>query len=92
MSETKQPEQPAKEAAVKEAPQEPVIYLGPDMPGARQYTVFNNGLPEALKERAKEKPFFNALIVPVSKLAQANTELAKEGSALNILYKKASEK
>lgn len=67
----------------------PRVYIGPDIPGAKQYTVFNNGLPGILKEKAKEKPFLNSLIIPVGKLAQANRELDKEGSALNILFKKA---
>lgn len=67
----------------------PRVYIGPDIPGAKQYTVFNNGLPESLKEKAKEKPFFNSLIIPVGKLAQASMELDTEGSALNILFKKA---
>ncbi len=67
----------------------PRVYIGPDIPGAKQYTVFNNGLPESLKEKAKEKPFFNSLIIPVGKLAQASMELNTEGSTLNILFKKA---
>lgn len=66
------------------------VYIGPGIPGAKQYTVFNNGLPKSLKEKAKEKPFFNSLIIPVKKLAQASVELETEGSALNILFKKAA--
>ncbi len=69
---------------------ETVVYIGPDIPGAKQYTTYNNGLPDALKDRVKTQPFFNSLIVPVERLAQASAELAKEGSALNILYQKAS--
>lgn len=82
-------EQAAKKVAKKEKIQEPVVYIGPDIPDAKQYTVFNNGLPESLKKRITEKPFFNALFVPVMELAQAQKELAKAGSALNVLYKKA---
>ena len=65
------------------------VYIGPDRPGAKQYTVFNNGLPESLKKKTGRKPFFNSLIIPVKKLAQAGRELDTEGSALNILFKKA---
>ncbi len=65
------------------------VYIGPDIPGAKQYTVFNNGLPESLKKKTGRKPFFNSLIIPVKKLAQAGRELDTEGSALNILFKKA---
>ncbi len=69
---------------------EPKVYIGPGIPGAKQYTVFNNGLPESLKKKAKEKPFFNSLIIPASQLAQAGRELDTEGSALGILFKKAA--
>lgn len=65
------------------------VYIGPDIPGAKQYTVFNNGLPESLKKKIESKPFFNSLIIPVKNLAQAGRELDTEGSALNILFKKA---
>ena len=71
---------------------ETVVYIGPDIPGAKQYTTYNAGLPDALKEKIKEHPFFNSFVVPVEKLATANAELAKEGSALSILYRKASGK
>lgn len=91
MSETKKPAGKAKAApATQEA--ETVVYIGPDIPGAKQYTTYNAGLPDALKEKIKEHPFFNSLVVPVEKLAKASTELAKEGSALSILYRKASGK
>ncbi|MFG6383462.1 MAG: hypothetical protein K1V96_04300 [Lachnospiraceae bacterium] len=72
--------------------QKSMVYLGPDIPGAKQYTIFNNGLPDVLKEKMKEHPFFYALVVPVEKMAQANAELAQEGSALHVLFEKANEK
>lgn len=91
MSETKKPAGKAKAApATQEA--ETVVYIGPDIPGAKQYTTYNAGLPDALKEKIKEHPFFNSLVVPVEKLARASAELAREGSALSILYRKASGK
>lgn len=71
---------------------ETVVYIGPDIPGAKQYTTYNAGLPDALKEKIKEYPFFKALVVPVEKLARAGAELAQEGSALSILYQRAGEK
>lgn len=90
MSETKKPAGKAKAApATQEA--ETVVYIGPDIPGAKQYTTYNNGLPDALKDRAKAQPFFNSLIVPVERLAQASAELAKEGSALSVFFKRAAE-
>lgn len=87
--------QASKKAAPKEVPskvpKEPAvaIYIGPNIPGAKQYTVFNNGLPEVLEERIKEHPVFRSLVVPVEKLAQACKELSREGSALHVIYKKA---
>ena len=91
MSEAKKPTGKAKAApAAQEA--EIVVYIGPDIPGAKQYTTYNAGLPDALKEKIKEHPFFNSLAVPVEKLAKASAELEKEGSALSILYRKASGK
>ena len=51
-----------------------VVYVGPDIPGVvKRYKVFNNGIPEKLSK----------------KLEEANAELAKEGSALHVLYQKA---
>ena len=90
MSEAKKAAGKAKAApATQEA--ETVVYIGPDIPGAKQYTTYNNGLPDALKDRAKAQPFFNSLIVPVERLAQASAELAKEGSALSVFFKRAAE-
>ncbi len=94
MSETtEKKQQTQRKAAVKESlpKQEIVMYIGPDIPGAKQNTVFNNGLPDALKEKIKEHPVFRSLIVPVGKLAQARVELEKKGSALSVLYQKAQE-
>ena len=89
MSEAKKPTGKAKAApATQEA--ETVVYIGPDIPGAKQYTTYNAGLPDALKEKIVEHRVFESLVVPVERLAKASAELAKEGSALNILYQKAS--
>ena len=71
---------------------ETVVYIGPDIPGAKQYTSYNAGLPDALKEKIIEHRVFESLVVPVEKLARASAELMKEGSALSILYWKASGK
>ncbi len=91
MSEAKKPAAKAKAVpATQEA--ETLVYIGPDIPGAKQYTTYNAGLPDALKEKIKEHPFFNSLVVPVEKLAGAIAELGKEGSALSILYRRASGK
>lgn len=89
MSEIKKTTGKAKaEPATQEA--ETVVYIGPDIPGAKRYTTYNAGLPDALKEKIVEHRVFESLVVPVERLAKASAELAKEGSALNILYQKAS--
>lgn len=94
MSEAAEKKQTPKKAAAKAPEKQPgiVVYIGPDIPGAKQYTTYNAGLPDALKEKIKEHPFFNSFVVPVEKLAKASAELAKEGSALSILYRRASGK
>lgn len=90
MSEAKKPTGKAKAApAAQEA--EIVVYIGPDIPGAKQYTTYNNGLPDVLKDRVKTQSFFSSLIVPVERLAQASAELAREGSALSVFFKRAAE-
>lgn len=67
-----------------------VVYVGPDIPGVvKRYKVFNNGIPEKLSKKLEENPVFQSMVVPVEKLAQVNAELAKEGSALHVLYQKA---
>ena len=68
-----------------------MVYIGPDIPGAKQYTTYNNGLPDVLKDRVKTQSFFSSLIVPVERLAQASAELAREGSALSVFFKRAAE-
>ena len=90
MSEAKKTVGKAKAApATQEA--EIVVYIGPDIPGAKQYTTYNNGLPDVLKDRVKTQSFFSSLIVPVERLAQASAELAREGSALSVFFKRAAE-
>lgn len=94
MSEAAEKKQTPKKAAAKEPEKQAgiVVYIGPDIPGAKQYTTYNNGLPDALKDRVKTQPFFNSLIVPVERLAQASAELAKEGSALSVFFKRAADR
>ena len=48
-------------------------------------------MPDVLKDRVKTQSFFSSLIVPVERLAQASAELAKEGSALSVFFKRAAE-
>ncbi|MCI9471524.1 MAG: hypothetical protein HFH56_09995 [Lachnospiraceae bacterium] len=68
-----------------------LIYIGPSFPGAKRYTVYTGGLPEALEEKIEAAPIFRGLVVPVERLAGANVELSRSGSGLSILYQKAQE-
>lgn len=77
---------PAKTPAQPEA----VAYCGPTIKGiAAQGTVFVNGLPDKLTEKITEFPALKGLIVPRSKFAETRARVEKEGTAENILFKKA---
>lgn len=72
---------------------ETVIYMGPTIKNvAMQGTVFEGGIPPELEEMGIEIRAVEALVIPVKDLPKANRELAAEGSALNVLYKKAEER
>ena len=46
-----------------------VVYCGPSIRGvARQYTAYNNGIPQGLKEAAEKNKILAALIVPLEEL------------------------
>jgi len=60
-----------------------LIYCGPTLPhkfGLRQYQVFIGGLPERIKEFAKECPAINSLLVPVGDFAETRISLGQKGS------------
>lgn len=89
ISEEKKQSPVTKKVTAKMAPKDPVVYIGPDIPGVKRATTFNNGLPKILEQQVKERPYLSSLIVPCKRLAQASAELGREGSALAILYKRA---
>ena len=79
MSEAKKPTGKAKAApAAQEA--EIVVYIGPDIPGAKQYTTYNAGLPDALKEKIVEHRVFESLVVPVERLARQAQSWRRKGA------------
>lgn len=76
--ETKQPEQ--------------VIYVGPSIKNVvRQHTVYTNGLPVILEEKAKELPAIKKLVVPVSKLTEVREQLKQTGTAYSVFYAQVKE-
>lgn len=77
----------------KAAEPEKVIYMGPTIRGvAVQGTVFEGGIPPELEEAGTQARAVMALVIPVKDLPKANRELAIEGSALDVLYKKAEKR
>ena len=65
------------------------VYCGPSVRGvARQYTVFNGGLPEMVKDFAAKHPIAKTLIVPVDRFADMRRKLETKGTAEALIYKK----
>lgn len=89
--------QPVEQTAVEtteKAPwtEEVKVYIGPTLPGAAQGTVYSDGISTILKDAAVETPAINNLIVPLSKLAVAQTELADPKSGRARMFKLVADK
>lgn len=70
---------------------EPMMYVGPTIPGvAIQNTVYA-GMPEALKEAQKDCPEFGNLYLPIMKCAMAEQMIRKKNGYIYAAYKKALE-
>lgn len=67
----------------------PCVYCGPSVRGvARQYTTYQGGIPEPLKEFVKAHPAARGLIVSTEKFAGVRRRLETHGTAEAIIYKK----
>lgn len=67
----------------------PCVYCGPSVRGvARQYTTYQGGIHDPLKEFIKEHPAARGLIVPASRFAIVRKRLETRGTAESIIYKK----
>ena len=65
-----------------------VMYCGPSIKGvARQYTAYNNGIPEGLKQAAEKNKILAALIVPLEDLPEAMRQLRQKSGRIHTLYK-----
>ena len=65
-----------------------VVYCGPSIKGvARQYTAYNNGIPEGLKQEAEKNKILAALIVPLEDLPEAMRQLRQKSGRIYTLYK-----
>lgn len=70
--------------------QETVVYVGPTISGVASHnTVFNNGLPQGMQDAIAKEPAFKNLLVPVSALAAATSDIANKRGATYVFYEKA---
>ena len=67
-----------------------LIYVGPSIPGNTlpQYSTFTDGFPVQVKAEIEKCPFIQELIVPVSELSQANSNLGVKGTKEQVMYEK----
>lgn len=71
----------------------PVAYCGPTIPGAaRQYTVYQNGIPGSLAEALADNPALRGLVLPLDRLPEARASLGKRSGPIYSLYLAALEK
>ena len=67
----------------------PCVYCGPSVRGvARQYTTYQGGIPNELKEFIKAHPAVRRLIVSTGQFASVRKRLETNGTAEAIIYKK----
>ena len=73
------------EKTVKTKDAKQVIYLGPNSAelGLTTGTVYIDGIPAVVGE---DKAMLRLLFVPINKIAEAQQELATEGTAMNTAY------
>lgn len=68
-------------------PSGPVVYCGPTLPGiARQYTVYQNGIPVPLAEALAETPLLKGLVLPLDCLPEARRSIESGAGQLSRLY------
>jgi len=68
---------------------DPCVYCGPSVRGvAQQYTVYQGGIPDALKDFVMEHRAARGLLVSVERFAQVRTRLETPGTREFILFHK----
>lgn len=66
----------------------PFVYCGPSVRGvARQYTTFQGGIPQPMKDFIRQHPTVRHLIVSTGKFAAVRRKLETIGTAEYIIYK-----
>lgn len=72
--------------------QNPCVYCGPTVRGvARQYTTYQGGIPDALRNFIKEHPEARQLIVSTAQFPAMRKRLDTPGTAEAKLYKRVKE-
>lgn len=70
----------------------PCVYCGPSVRGvARQYTTYQGGIPDALREFVKEHPEALGLIVSTGQFPAMRRRLETPGTAEAMAYRKIKE-
>ena len=70
-----------------------VVYCGPSIKGvAKQFTAYNNGIPEGLKAATEKNKVLAALIVPLEDLPEAMRQLREKTGPIYALYRKAQKR
>ena len=86
------PTQEAPERDVLAGIQNPCVYCGPTVRGvARQYTTFQGGIPDALRDFIREHPEARGLIVSTAQFPAMRRRLDTTGTAEAKLYKRVKE-
>lgn len=67
-----------------------IVYVGPTIPSvATRNTVYDDTPPEALQTAIQTAPYLGNLVVPISALADAMTQIRNKSGAVYTMYKKA---
>lgn len=68
---------------------EPLVYCGPSIKNvARQYTVYDGGVPDMLEKFFTEYPIARALLVPMSEFPQLREKLGNKATPENVIFRK----
>lgn len=69
-----------------------LVYCGPTIKGvAKQYTVYRDDAPSALKELLNARPALKGLLVEVGQFPEVRRKLGQKGTAEAILFEKLKE-
>lgn len=80
-----------KEAPVNDSG--PMVYCGPALPGvARQYTVYQNGIPGPLAEALADNSALRGLLLPLDRLPEAREAISRQSGPIYSLYLLANRK